>query len=90
VSGHDRLWPFGLPAFAERPPTDAWAVGYTPSASTAVWIGTDTREPIRTVNREPVLGRTLPGSIWQTFMNAGLQEVETEPFSPFVPLGTPP
>ena len=70
--------------------TDAWAVGFTPSASTAVWIGTDTREPIRTVDREPVLGRTLPGSIWQTFMNAALQEVETEPFSPFVPLGTPP
>jgi hypothetical protein len=37
-----------------------------------------------------VLGRTLPGSIWQAFMNAALQEVATEPFSPFVPLGTPP
>ena len=27
--------------------TDAWMVGYTPSVATAVWIGTDGREPIR-------------------------------------------
>jgi membrane peptidoglycan carboxypeptidase len=70
--------------------TDAWAVGYSPSASTAVWIGTVTGEPIRTAAGEPVLGRTLPGSIWQAFMNAALQEAATEQFSPFVPLGTPP
>ena len=70
--------------------TDAWAVGNTPSTSTAVWIRTDTREPIRTADEKPVLGRTVPGSIWQAFMNAALQEVPTEPFSVFVPLGTPP
>jgi membrane peptidoglycan carboxypeptidase len=69
---------------------DAWMVGFTPSVSTAVWVGTDTSEPIKNAQGRPVFGRMLPGSIWQTFMNSALRGVPAERFSPFVPLGTPP
>jgi membrane peptidoglycan carboxypeptidase len=65
---------------------DAWMVGYTPSVSTAVWVGTDQSDPIKTAAGRPVFGRMLPGSIWQTFMNGAPR---SEQFSPFVPLGTP-
>ena len=65
---------------------DAWMVGYTPSVSTAVWVGTDQSDPIKTAAGRPVFGRMLPGSIWQTFMNGAPRG---EQFSPFVPLGTP-
>ena len=30
---------------------DAWMVGYTPSVSTAVWVGTDQSDPIKTRGR---------------------------------------
>jgi membrane peptidoglycan carboxypeptidase len=69
---------------------DAWMVGFTPSVSTAVWVGTDTSEPIKNAQGRPVFGRMLPGSIWQTFMNGALRGVPADRFSPFVPLGTPP
>jgi membrane peptidoglycan carboxypeptidase len=54
--------------------------------STAVWVGTDQSDPIKTAAGRPVFGRMLPGSIWQTFMNGAPRG---EQFSPFVPLGTP-
>ena len=44
---------------------DAWMVGYTPSLSTAVWVGTDDSDPIKTAAGRPIFGRMLPGSIWQ-------------------------
>ncbi|RZU33778.1 transglycosylase domain-containing protein [Blastococcus saxobsidens] len=52
--------------------SDAWMVGYTPSISTAVWIGSDERQPIRTAGGQIVYGSGLPGAIWQRFMNAVL------------------
>ena len=70
--------------------TDAWMVGYTPSVSTAVWIGTDTGDPILSSAGRPVTGRTLPGSVWQAFLDDALRDTRAEEFSPFVPLGTPP
>jgi membrane peptidoglycan carboxypeptidase len=69
---------------------DAWMVGYTPSVSTAVWVGTDRSDPIRNAAGRPVFGRMLPGSIWQSFMNSALRGAPAEQFSPFVPLGTAP
>ena len=69
---------------------DAWTVGYTPSASTAVWVGTDKSDPIRNAAGRPVFGRMLPGSIWQTYMSSALRGTPTEQFSRFVALGTPP
>jgi membrane peptidoglycan carboxypeptidase len=69
---------------------DAWMVGYTPSVSTAVWVGTDQSDPIKNSAGRPVFGRMLPGSIWQTFMTGALRGTPVEQFSPFVALGTPP
>jgi membrane peptidoglycan carboxypeptidase len=69
---------------------DAWMVGFTPAVSTAVWVGTDTSEPIKNAQGRPVFGRMLPGSIWQTFMNAAVRGTPPEQFSPFDPLGVPP
>ncbi|MFD1528114.1 transglycosylase domain-containing protein [Pseudonocardia aurantiaca] len=69
---------------------DAWTVGYTPSLSTAVWLGTDTSEAIRDSRNRPIYGRMLPGQMWQEFMNSALQGTPKESFSRFVPMGTPP
>jgi membrane peptidoglycan carboxypeptidase len=69
---------------------DAWMVGFTPTVSTAVWVGTDTSEPIKNAQGRPVFGRMLPGSIWQTYMNGAVRGTPAEQFSPFVPLGVPP
>lgn len=69
---------------------DAWTVGYTPSLSTAVWVGTDDNTPIKTSGGQPIYGRMVAGSIWQKFMNTALQGTPEERFSRFVPLGTPP
>ncbi|MCZ2858833.1 transglycosylase domain-containing protein [Blastococcus sp. VKM Ac-2987] len=58
--------------------SDAWMVGYTPSASTAVWMGTEYREPIRTARGQIIYGAGLPGAIWQEYMNAVLSGVPEE------------
>jgi membrane peptidoglycan carboxypeptidase len=58
--------------------SDAWMVGYTPSISTAVWIGTDKREPIRNLDGRPIFGSGLPGQIWQQYMNAVLNGTPEE------------
>jgi membrane peptidoglycan carboxypeptidase/serine/threonine protein kinase len=70
--------------------TDAWSVGYTPSLSTAVWIGSDADDALTDASGRPVLGRTIPGSIWAEFMNSALAGTPAEAFSPFTPIGVPP
>jgi membrane peptidoglycan carboxypeptidase len=52
--------------------SDAWMVGYTPSLSTAVWMGSDGNDPIVDVRGRIIYGSGLPGAIWQRFMNAVL------------------
>ncbi|NMI01537.1 transglycosylase domain-containing protein [Pseudonocardia acidicola] len=69
---------------------DAWTIGYTPSVSTAVWVGSDDNSPIKNSAGRPVYGRMLPGSIWQSFMINALRGTPKEQFSRFVPIGTPP
>ncbi|MFD1518213.1 transglycosylase domain-containing protein [Pseudonocardia yunnanensis] len=69
---------------------DAWTVGYTPSISTAVWVGSDFSDPIKNSAGQPIFGRMLPGSIWQEFMNSALRGTPKEQFSKFVPMGVPP
>jgi membrane peptidoglycan carboxypeptidase len=69
---------------------DAWMVGFTPDVSTAVWVGTDTSEPIKNAQGRPVYGRMLPGSIWQGFMNTALRGAPASRFSSFVALGVAP
>ncbi len=69
---------------------DAWMVGYTPSISTAVWVGTDTSEPVKNSAGRPVYGRMLPGAVWQGYMNSALRGTPKEQFSKLVPMGAPP
>jgi len=59
--------------------SDAWMVGYTPSLSTAVWMGSDTREPIVNARGQIIFGSGLPGEIWQEFMNTVLAGTPEEP-----------
>ena len=58
--------------------SDAWMVGYTPSISTSVWMGSDARDPIRTAGGRIIYGSGLPGAIWQQFMNAVLKGTPKE------------
>jgi membrane peptidoglycan carboxypeptidase len=69
---------------------DAWFVGFTPSKSTAVWVGTDKSEPIRDAQKQPIFGSGLPGKIWHEFMKDAVENDPPVPFSAFVPIGTPP
>jgi membrane peptidoglycan carboxypeptidase len=41
---------------------DAWMAGFTPSLTTAVWMGTDMNSPIRTARGRPIQGSSLPGA----------------------------
>jgi membrane peptidoglycan carboxypeptidase len=60
--------------------SDAWMVGYTPSISTAVWMGNDDpNEPIINANGRIIYGSGLPGAIWQEFMNKVLAGTPKEP-----------
>ncbi|MDD7921363.1 transglycosylase domain-containing protein [Actinomycetospora callitridis] len=69
---------------------DAWMVGFTPSISTAVWVGTDDNTPIKNGDGRPIYGRGVPGQIWQGYMNDALRGDPVEQFSDFRPIGTPP
>jgi membrane peptidoglycan carboxypeptidase len=61
-------------------------VGYTPSLSTAVWMGSDAREPIINMDGGIIYGSGLPGAIWQRFMSAVLAGTPEEdlPDSPSI------
>jgi membrane peptidoglycan carboxypeptidase len=69
---------------------DAWMVGFTPSISTAVWIGSDQSDALRTAQKRPIYGSGLPAEIWQEFMDAALRGEPKETFGPFVPIGEAP
>jgi membrane peptidoglycan carboxypeptidase len=68
----------------------AWTVGYTPSISTAVWVGDPTNSAIKSTNGADIFGRGLPGEIWQRFMNSYLQGTRMEVFPPSELIGPPP
>ncbi|MFQ1004146.1 transglycosylase domain-containing protein [Modestobacter sp. SSW1-42] len=59
--------------------SDAWMVGFTPSISTAVWMGTQGIAPIRDAQGKIIYGSGLPGQIWQQFMDAALAGTPEEP-----------
>nr|WP_246324247.1 transglycosylase domain-containing protein [Petropleomorpha daqingensis] len=59
--------------------TDAYMVGYTPSISTAVWMGSDQQDAIVNAQGKPIYGSGLPGAIWQEFMNTVLKGTPKEP-----------
>jgi membrane peptidoglycan carboxypeptidase len=60
---------------------DAWMVGYTPSLSTAVWIGTVRGDvPLVTKGGAAVYGSGLPSDIWKSTMDGALKGTTNETF----------
>jgi membrane peptidoglycan carboxypeptidase len=68
----------------------AWTVGYTPSISTAVWVGDPANTAIKTASGADIFGRGVPGLIWQRFMNSYLMNTPLETFPPFTLIGPAP
>jgi membrane peptidoglycan carboxypeptidase len=60
---------------------DAWMVGYTPSLSTAVWVGIVTGDkPLVNKWGSPIYGSGLPSDIWKATMDGALKGTTTESF----------
>ncbi|MEU1995387.1 transglycosylase domain-containing protein [Nocardia gamkensis] len=59
---------------------DAWMIGFTPSLSTAVWIGTEQSQPIRTARGADIYGSGLPADIWKQVMDDALDGTPIEQF----------
>ena len=60
---------------------DAWFVGYTPSLSTAVWVGTvQGDKPLVNSWGGPVYGAGLPADIWKATMDGALQDTDFDSF----------
>ncbi|MGV9412224.1 transglycosylase domain-containing protein [Nocardia sp. NPDC003693] len=65
---------------------DAWMVGFTPSLSTAVWVGTEQSQPIRTARGGAIYGSGLPADIWKQTMDGALAGAPVEQFPNPVPI----
>lgn len=59
---------------------DAWMVGFTPSLSTAVWVGTTEGVAIKTSGGSIIYGSGLPSDIWKSTMDGALQGTPKETF----------
>ena len=56
-------------------------VGFTPSLSTAVWVGTtDGTQPLENKWGSPVYGSGLPSDIWKNTMDGALKGTDNESF----------
>ncbi|MEU6579785.1 transglycosylase domain-containing protein [Nocardia sp. NPDC046763] len=68
---------------------DAWMVGYTPTLSTAVWMGTEQSQPIRTARGAPIYGAGLPADLWKQAMDAALDGTPIDQFPNPTPNSSP-
>ncbi|AMY22918.1 Penicillin-binding protein 1A [Rhodococcoides fascians] len=59
---------------------DAWMVGYTPSLSTAVWVGTEQGLPLENSYGGPIYGSGIPSDIWKATMDGTLEGTSNETF----------
>ena len=60
---------------------DAWMVGYTPSLSTAVWVGTvEGTKPLVNAWGGQVYGSGIPSDIWKATMDGALRGTDNESF----------
>ena len=60
---------------------DAWMIGFTPSLSTAVWVGTAKGDkPLVNKWGSPVYGAGLPSDIWKSTMDNALEGTPEETF----------
>ena len=64
-----------------------WTIGYTPSISTAVWVGDPANTPLLDANGNDIYGRMEPGEIWQNFMDAYLNGKPKETFPSYQLIG---
>ena len=72
--------------------TNAWFVGYTPTLSTAVWMGDADNEstPLRNIKGvSEVFGGTIPAQTWRAFMLQALSNVPPTDFTQAPPLQAP-
>ncbi|MDO4928192.1 MAG: transglycosylase domain-containing protein [Corynebacterium sp.] len=60
---------------------DAWMIGATPQLATAVWVGSDTGEPLLTSAGATVYGSGLPATIWKNTMDGALANKPVESFT---------
>jgi penicillin-binding protein 1A len=71
--------------------TNAWFAGYTPTLSTAVWMGYANNQSTSMRNVKgvsPVYGGTIPAGVWRDFMTQALQNVPATDFSQPAPIQT--
>ncbi|MDZ7676737.1 MAG: PBP1A family penicillin-binding protein [Acidimicrobiales bacterium] len=66
---------------------DGWFVGYTPTLSTAVWMGYDPLTPRG--EGISLTGGSLPAATWERFMRAALEGVPATDFSEPAPIEEP-
>jgi penicillin-binding protein 1A len=86
TSGTGKAANIGRPAAGKTGTTedngDAWFVGFTPTLSTAVWIGySDSRRSLGSVQ-----GGTIPARTWRDFMSQALDGVPATEFNKPAPI----
>ena len=96
TSGTGRAANIGRPAAGKTGTgenfTNAWFVGYTPTLSTAVWMGyANSQDPAKASLRNikgvgRVFGGTLPAQTWHNFMAAALKDVPVTDFDQPAPI----
>ena len=64
-------------------------VGYTPSVSAAVWVGSDGDKALRGPTGAPLFGSTLAGPIWDRFMQLYLSGKPGERFDRVAAISSP-
>jgi len=67
--------------------TNAWFVGYTPTLSTAVWLGySDRPHTINYKGNTKIAGGTVPAATWGDYMKKALKDVPVTDFSQPAPI----
>ncbi|MGQ4597982.1 transglycosylase domain-containing protein [Nocardia sp. R6R-6] len=65
---------------------DAWMVGYTPSLSTAVWVGSIDNTALFNYSGGMIYGSGLPSDIWKATMDGALDGTAKETFPKPAPI----
>ncbi|MBU2545313.1 PBP1A family penicillin-binding protein [Patescibacteria group bacterium] len=63
---------------------DAWTIGYTPNISVGVWVGNNDNTEM---SHKPSV--TIAGPIWRSFMEAALNKLPKQDFTPPLPEPNP-
>ncbi|MDG3009705.1 penicillin-binding protein [Rhodococcus sp. D2-41] len=65
---------------------DAWMIGFTPSLSTAVWVGTADGVALKNPGGSIMYGSQLPSDIWKDTMDGALEGTSNEKFPEPAPI----